>query len=218
MTIHWLKRLVSYAYPVTLQRMSSTQNPVMFLKLFQNQLLLNTTQAVYSFGTSYRPYLKMFEWMKKDLPHVKTFLVLGTGLGSALAILQEKYQCFPQTDLVDHDEVILRCSAEWMNLNTHHNVNWHATDARHFLQSTNQHYDLIAIDIFNDLHTPDVYLTSDFFQLVKQCLSPTGKICLNTIPGNPTTEASITANLNALFSSVQKYPFAQNVFYICSNS
>lgn len=213
-----LHRLWSWVSPITYEKRQTDKHALLYVKLFQNQWILTTPLAIYSYGSTYRPYVKMFQEIKTAIPKLNTILVLGTGLGSALAILQKKYQCYPDADLVDYDEEILELSNRYMNLNSQGNVYWHASDAVQFVSETTTSYDLIVFDIFQDMKTPDHVLTTSVLENCKRRLQPNGILCMNTIPSAPEEDEVLSTKLNALFTSITRIPSAQNVFYICQGS
>jgi phosphoglucosamine mutase len=50
--------------------------------------MLSCADAIYSQGTSYEPFRLPLKKIKKEISLLNSFLLLGTGLGSALQILQ----------------------------------------------------------------------------------------------------------------------------------
>lgn len=209
------KKWLSWFYPVTIVKKSSGINPLIYLKRYHGQLILTGKEAIYSHGIMYTPFRLMYKHISQDIPRIKTMLVLGTGLGSALAILQQKYHHFPEADLVDIDEEILKLSMEYMHLNSHHNVEWHADDALHFIQHNHKKYDLIALDLFREMETPKPFRERSFYEICYQQLNPEGIICLNTIPLHSEDEQLTHAILSDLFSKVQPISYGRNTFYIC---
>lgn len=209
----FFKTIVSWIVPVTLAKHSSVSNPVLHIKRYRGQLLLTTAHAIYSFGSAYRPFRFMFKRIQKELPKVNHFLLLGTGLGSALKILQRRYNCYPISTLVDTDEEILKLSSQYMELNTRHNVEWVCDDAIHFLEHHSQTYDLIGIDVFNDLYVPAEIQTLAFMQHCKKHLRNGGYICWNMIHHDQNIAYSFEHDLQQVFQ-IQKIELGKNVFYI----
>lgn len=212
-----VKNILSWFVPITLAKHSSELNPELIVKQFRGHLLLTTPFAIYSQGQTYRPFRKMFRLIKGDLKNVNTFLMLGTGLGSALKILQQTYECFPSATLVDIDEKILQLSHQYMNLNSRQNVSWRCDHAYNFLQQEDRRYDLIAIDIFKDLQMPDEIQSRLFMELCHQHLSDHGIICWNTIHAVENDATLFEQELYKVFT-VKRYAVGLNVFYICRKS
>lgn len=209
------KKLLSWLVPVTIARKSSGKHPALFLKQYQGHLILATPTAYYSYGNVYLPYRKMFKFIETDIPRVQDFLMLGTGLGSALKILQTRYQCFPNADLVEWDEEIIAWSMRTMSLNTRNNVTWIKDDAANFVQQTTHTYDLIALDLFRDTAIPEHFKSKPFYTACKNLLNENGILCINIIPAYKQEENDIQEMLHYTFSSINSLHFAKNVFLIC---
>lgn len=209
--------MVSYIFPIQLKSISSEHHSKLSLQLYQNQLMLSTSNAIYSYGNKYAPFVKSLKFLKNDLSKVKSFLLLGTGLGSALHILQDKYDCFPNSVLVDSDFQILNLSKEYMNLNSIGNVNWVHQDAYTFLKSTTSKFDLIGIDVFKDLIVPSSVVKEDFIRLCHQHLNRDGNCIFNFVFSN-TDEANNMEEIIAFnFKQIKTISYKRNTFYICKN-
>ena len=161
------KKVLSYLYPVSIIEFSNEKHRKLILQLFCNQFMLSTQDAVYSFGTFYTPFRKSFALIKDDIQNCQRFLLLGTGLGSALKILQKKYQVYPDSVLVDNDKDILELSMKFMNLNERKNVSWIYNDAVTYLKSNMQVFDLIGVDLFRGTLLSNDFKQTSFFELCK---------------------------------------------------
>ncbi|MCC7028876.1 MAG: hypothetical protein IT257_01125 [Chitinophagaceae bacterium] len=211
------KKILSYLYPQTLKEISNTRHPQLKLQLFCNQLMLSTHEAVYSFGTFYTPFRKSFKSIKKELIHCRRFLLLGTGLGSALQILQRKHHIFPESVLVDNDQDILNLSMEYMQLNSKKNVTWLLSDAGVYMQQNIGTFDLIGVDIFRDTMIPKDFKQASFFELCKNKLNPGGHCIFNMILNSRNEQMIIRERLQQHFTSIHEIQFKVNTFYVCSN-
>ena len=60
----------------------------------------------------------------------------------------------------------------------------HDADARPFLRSTDERYDLIVVDAYHQPYVPFYLATREFFRLVRARLAPGGIVALNvaTVP------------------------------------
>jgi hypothetical protein len=178
--LSWYQRLLSFLKPIRIQTSSSLYHPQLELELYRNEIILGTPAALYSVGRSYAPFLKAFKRIEHHLPQVNHFLLLGTGLGSAWAILRQKYHLNPKSTLVDIDQKILDFSQEWIG-DQSEKVNWICADAQKFLSSQTEQYDLIGIDIFKDLYNPDWVYQHTFIREVYERLSVRGIAVFNYI-------------------------------------
>ena len=60
------------------------------------------------------------------------------------------------------------------------NLHVYVQDGRAFLATTQEHYDVVAIDAFQQPYIPFQLTTRDFFSQIRSHLSPTGVVVLNT--------------------------------------
>ncbi|MBL7765573.1 MAG: hypothetical protein JNJ58_05735 [Chitinophagaceae bacterium] len=215
MVLPFYKKLLSYFIPVQLQTLSGDKHPRLKVQLYMNHIMLSTPDAIYSFGTLYSPFRITFAAIKDSLPNVKQFLLLGTGMGSALQILQKEYQCYPKSILVDHDATILSLSMQYMNLNSRQNVQWLNSDARLYIETCDEYFDLIGVDIFVDMDIPYYYRTEDFYRSCRMKLNEKGICIFNTIPINPGEAEETHQKLRRVFSKVDAMTQNRNVFYLC---
>jgi spermidine synthase len=83
-----------------------------------------------------------------------------------------------------------------------------AADARPFLQSSKQKYDLIFIDAYRQPYVPFYLATADFFKLVRERLTPDGIVALNvsTVPGDDRLSRAVAGTLATQFPLVMKWP------------
>lgn len=215
MTLPAAKKIFSFLYPVTIKVVSNPRHQELTLQLFCNQYLLSTSEAVYSFGTFYAPFRKSFASIKDVLPKCKSFLLLGTGLGSALKILQQKYHIFPRAVLVDNDKDILEMSMMYMDLNSKKNVTWQYSDANTYMQTTEDTFDLIGVDLFKDTLIPRDFKQSAFFEQCKKKLNPNGYCIFNMILNSTNEKNIILERLQQNFDEVKEIKFKVNTFFVC---
>lgn len=215
MNIPLYKKILSYIYPITLQKSIGTQLSVLYLQLYRNQLILGTNQAIYSYGLRYNPFAKTFALLQNDLKKVDSFLLLGTGLGSALHILQQKHQCFPNTVCIDNDLEIIKFSKSHLNLNSRNNVQWICTDVRDYLETNKQKFNLIGVDIFKDLIVPNFITKPPFIIACKNALLPNGICIFNLIFRHDTAKQNVEKLLHQHFNRVKRIDDKTNTYFIC---
>lgn len=209
------KRLFSYVYPITIEKQKDFLQHEHKVDLYQNQLLLSTPSAIYSFGTRYYPFDIPFRKMKHELSSIHSFLMLGTALGSGLKILQSKYNQYPKSTLVDINPLLLDMSKKYMDLNTQNNVEWVCNDAESYMENCDSKFDLIGIDIFIDMNSPLFVKSENFMKNIKRHLTPDGRAIFNLIYNSKNERKIIEDRLTNVFDSVTPIPHDRNHFYIC---
>lgn len=214
-TIPRYKRLLSYLIPITIEKTIGQHMTILLVQLYCGELLLLTPDAIYSYGLKYRPFRNTFSMIREELSSVKRFLLLGTGLGSALTLLQTKYRCFPESTLVDYDEDVLKLSIKYGNLNALHNVSWVCSDATQFLQTNNKQFDLVGVDLFRELVLPEFVTGDDFIALCRRALSEKGICIFNLIFKDDNEIVATEKKLKNQFTSVRFLPDKVNTYFIC---
>src|ERR1044071_5243470 len=109
------QKIQGILFPIRIRKSSSALNPVLELYYYQGRYMLATKDAIYSDGEKYRPLVKAFELplLKSALGRVRNVLVLGTGLASAVHILNAK-GFRPQFTLVEIDNLVLAWAREFL--------------------------------------------------------------------------------------------------------
>jgi SAM-dependent methyltransferase len=210
---HRIVQLGSWLWP---QAICSIQDGAQRLQLdlYHNEYMLSTPQAIYSWGLHYKPFLIPFKKIQNELPQVTDFLLLGTGLGSALAILQKKYNVYPNTVLVDNSQAILDLSQHYMALNKQHNVQWVCNDAIAYLQEQNKLFSLIGIDIFTDMHVENQFKQEAFFTLIASHLKPGGIAVFNHVFASRNDRDIVLKRMQLVFSEISPINKGINTFTI----
>lgn len=208
------KYVFSYIVPVRIASGSSDYHSKLHLELYRGQLTLSTASALYSVGDNYAPFKIGFQAIRNMLPNVDSFLLLGTGLGSALYILQKKYLIYPHACLIDLDSEILRLSRQWMHLNTKGNTEWVCADAKSFMAVNNCKYDLIGIDLFHDLYHPEWACEEPFINQCHAALNPNGIILANYIFRDNYKKTYTIERYERIFRKVEVIPYRQNLIVL----
>ncbi|MCG2613502.1 hypothetical protein LZZ85_04385 [Terrimonas sp. NA20] len=172
------KRLLSFLYPVCIEQRSSPLHPVLDLYLYRNQWQLGTKDAWYSDGKRYRPLRTAFRKIRHELSGTHHVLVLGTGLASAVHILEDM-GFHPAYTLVDIDNDILLLAVELMPAYDLTRVELVCMDAQLFMQHNQKKYPLIVCDVFMGRNVPGFVSSATFLEQCKAGLQPGGRLILN---------------------------------------
>ena len=173
------KRILGYLLPVLVRKGASPQNPLLELYYYRGRYQLATLDALYSDGEHYRPLRIGFKHIAADLPNVKSVLVLGTGLGSAVQILS-KNGCQPDVTLIDHDETVLKWAIELLPAYKGL-ITPLCSDAQTYMVGNKTTFDLLVVDIFNSRVVPAFVTSRTFLQQCRNSIHPGGHLVLNYI-------------------------------------
>jgi spermidine synthase len=211
------QKLQSLFYPVILKKSSSPFNPVLELFYHSGRYILATKDAVYSDGDKYRPLLRAFNSpeLKRDLPRLKSILVLGTGLASAVHILHAK-GLHPRCTLVEIDDQVLDMALQFLPEAAIPHVQGIHKDAFQFIEEDTNTYDLIIVDIFIGREVPEKAIKASFLAQCKSRLAANGYLVFNYMlsPDEEPTKAKTA--LQAYYKSVEEISFGINKVYIAT--
>jgi spermidine synthase len=213
----FLKRLESLFFPVRIRTGSSDCNPFLELLYYRGRYMLATADAIYSDGDKYRPLLAAFAWpeLSRKLSSVKNVLVLGTGLASAVHVLQRKgFQ--PQFTLVEIDSVVLDWALECLPAGSKERVRAVRADAFEFIGAETEVYDLLIVDIFFGRVVPPEVIGTSFLRQCRDRLAPDGVLVLNYMLAAENDPLKAKAALEATFANVRELGFGLNKVYIAT--
>ena len=185
MRVPFWKQVLSYFSPVVLWKGSSPVSPVLELLIFQGRFQLATTDALYSDGDRYRPLVTGFSALRDRLKSVKTVLVLGAGIGSAVDVLR-RFGARPEITLVELDAVVARWTEELLREKDKARVRIVVDDAQAFIQKEKSTFDLIVVDVFTSRDAAPFVTAPDFLRACRARLSQTGSLVLNYMQNSDT--------------------------------
>src|SRR5690606_28836332 len=208
------QRFRSYFFPVVVYRSNSDVNPVLEVTLENENPVLNTAHANYSYGSLYRVYVKALERFEISFSEKKKILMLGMGAGSVITYLMQKNNK-ALTEAVEWDEEIIHIAATYFGIQNNKHLTIHHADAFQFLKSDAKKYDLILIDLFSDTQVPEFCFTPGFFSLLKKSCNPNAEIVFNA---SMTSEESLLKNKDLQgLTLMQELNIEQNRFYLIKN-
>ena len=181
--IPWYKKCLGYLYPIVLAKKQSDKHTNLKIKYYQGQIQLESDNALYSDGYRYSPFRTTFHRINtnKELEKNNTFLLLGAGLGSALYRLQKVYNIYPESYLVEYDADIIHLSRKYLLQGQTEKVHFILQEAHDYLKSCNQKFDLIGIDLFDNLENSYLLSQDDFWNKIKKISHQYSNIIVNTI-------------------------------------
>ncbi len=116
---------------------------------------------------------------------------------------------FPGTaiDAVEIDPRLTDIARRWFHMTAPH-LRTFAEDARPYLRRTGERYDAIFVDAYRQPYIPFYLTTQEFFQLVRERLTPGGVVVINVghPEGDRRLERDLTATLRTAFRSVLRDP------------
>ncbi|HKO31581.1 MAG TPA: fused MFS/spermidine synthase [Nitrospiraceae bacterium] len=149
--------------------------------LFRYLILDRTYHAVMWKADPISLFLPYSQLMVASLALVaepKRGLILGHGGGSLAKWLAHQWPEL-ELDVVEFDPVVVRMAEEYFSYQRPPQHHVHVRDARVFLNSTDQTYDLMWIDAFARHMIPFHLTTVEFFAALRAHLAPNGILAVN---------------------------------------
>ena len=200
MTINFLQRFFSYFYPIKVADAVGKTTPHIGLYRYAGRWQLSAATALYSDGAAYRPIRAAFNYLKKELPQKQNMLVLGGGLGSAVAILH-KLKLPIHSTLVEIDPQIINWGKDIIEAETKYPCHWINADVQQFVSQHNATYDLIVLDVFQDRIVPQFVSNTSFLQQCKALMSDDKSVLIfNYIINNEENWKEALQNIQNVFT------------------
>ncbi|MTG97818.1 MULTISPECIES: spermidine synthase [Myroides] len=178
-----ITKFLSYFFPITIKKTNSKINNQLEVTWHKGELNLDSTNTNYSYGNLekvLRDGLKFIGSHKiKEMNHI---LVLGLGAGSIVDTLRNYINYQENIISVEIDPIVIHLGKKYFNLKklTHkHTIV--EMDAFEYVLRSQETFDLIVIDIFQDYTMPSFLFEDYFVSHLKELLSVNGFILFNTI-------------------------------------
>jgi predicted membrane-bound spermidine synthase len=138
---------------------------------------------------------------------VESVAILGNAGGTTARAFGVFY---PQAriDGVEIDPAVTRVGRRYLGLDDNSRLDVHTADARPFLRSSDERYDLIFVDAYRPPYVPFYLATREFFRLARERLQPDGIIALNVamVPGDQRLVDGVGGTLASEFADAAAWP------------
>lgn len=182
------KRMLSHLMDIRLEQVRSDLHATLTVSLSRGRYQLSTPNAIYSYADLYDNFATVFTRFHWDALPGSEVLLLGMGLGSIPYMLERTFQKSFRYTAVELDEQVIRLLSKYVLDDLKSPVVTVHGDATEFVRMTEQHFDLICVDIFVDDVIPAEVRSRDFLADVHNRLSHNGIVLFNCLSR---TEADI---------------------------
>ena len=133
--------------------------------------------------------------------------ILGNAGGTTARALGVYYPD-AEVDGVELDPAVSRVGRRYFGMGENPRLTVHDADARPFLRSTDERYDLIVVDAYRQPYVPFYLATREFFRLVREHLTPGGIVALNVaaVPDDKRLVRAVGGTLAAELPQVLEWP------------
>jgi spermidine synthase len=174
-----IKRLISYVWPITIAT-TSQKDEYLELILYKGSIQLNSRNANYSYGNLQIAFRKMFN--EEELPwnSINQVLVLGFGLGGVCDLIQNHR---PKAKIIGVEK---NSHIQQWHLEFFHRigVELYVDDAEDFLNGSKLQFDLIVVDVYQDLNVPAHIESDTFVGKLHDALNKGGIVIFNKVVNN----------------------------------
>jgi spermidine synthase len=177
-----LKKLLSYFIPINVFQQKSNISQTLEVTWIDGELVLDSKNTNYSYGNLQRILRKGLKFIGferiKTMDHI---LVLGVAGGSVIKTLVDEIDFEGKITGVEIDNSVITIANEYFHLDQIKNLEIIIDDAFEFVLKTNDKYDLVIIDVFQDTKMPNFLFETFFINRICYLLQPKGFILFNTI-------------------------------------
>lgn len=184
----FIKTILSYFLEQHIETRSSSLNPELHVSLVDGRYQLCTQNAIYSFEDKYANFTRAFKRLAFDRISIKKVLILGFGMGSIPFILEKTFNKKYDYTGIELDEEVIALASRYLIPNMKSKIDLVLGDAFQFVINTSDHFDLIAVDIFQDATIPKEFEHLDFLETLKNIMTQNGILMYNRLFHSKTDE------------------------------
>ena len=203
----YFKKLLSYLYPVIIKSIPSSRSGTLEITMVNGKLVIDAEHANYSYGSLQKVLKKgLLSIGKPRLEQLNSILVLGVAGGSVIQTLREDFHIQAKITGIEIDEQVLSLANQYFNLNKMPNLELKVDDAFEYISETKDTYDLIIVDIFNDMTMPEHLFNEVFWVDIYKTLNDNGICLFNSIVSskeNITRNQHLTSLLKTIFPKLK---------------
>jgi spermidine synthase len=214
--LFWVKWVFSFLWPIRIDSAGEGDN-YLEVVLFKGKRLLNSKNANYSNGNLQEAFKRFFNEVDVRLQQRTNALVLGFGFGGVCRLIYNYNPEIRQTGVENNEQIVA-----WYHLycNPIPRVHIEIMDAGQLVKDDIP-YDIIIVDLYEDLEVPSVFQTGSYLAKLSSLLSADGVLVFNKVVKTKQHEKDanqLLIDLSGLFKSVKtNNQFDLNRFFVATN-
>lgn len=178
----------------SIQYYPSPINGRLKVKWRDGKKVLNTKHTNYSYGILEKVLNHGLNFI--PLEEIDSVLLLGMGGGCIINSLKNRYNCHAPITALEIDPVVIDIAEKEFGITESEDLKIITDDAYKYVMETKDNFDLTIIDIFIDLHVPEAFYNSQFWEAMTKLVNLNGFVLFNT--GIDLTEDQVNAFLDSL--------------------
>lgn len=204
----FLKKYLSYLSVIADRKYTSIYNGTLEINWINGKKVLDTENTNYSYGNL---SLVLSQALKHTttpfLAKDKHILILGMGGGDVIKQLRDNYKSKANITAIEIDPVIIEIAINEFGIVPNNSLSIIKEDAELFVKYTNQTFDLIIIDLFNDAEVPPFLFQKNFIESINRISNNNSTTIFNTFILNDAQEKR-----NTKFSTLLEAYFSLKTF------
>ncbi|MCL6460935.1 MAG: fused MFS/spermidine synthase [Flavobacterium micromati] len=177
-----IKKIFSYLIPIKIYQAKSSVSKAIKVAWINGELVLDSENTNYSYGGLQRILRLGLNNIGFDkIVSMNHILVLGVAGGSVIKTLANEIKFQGKITGVEIDPEVIKIANTYFKLNAVENLEIIIDDAFEFVLKTKNSYDLIIVDIFEDMAMPNFLFQNFFIKRICFLLNEGGFILFNTI-------------------------------------
>lgn len=180
MGINGLLRWISWMRPVHVARAEGRAG-TLEVRWERGQKVLNSPHANQSFGSLHRVWQVTLRQLDLPARPPANVLLLGLGGGSAIRILREELGLRCPITVVEWDPAVVAVAREHFALDRQEALTLITGDAVIQVQAMRERFDLVLVDLFDDLDLARSVDTAGFAHGLRDRCAEGGTVCFNTV-------------------------------------
>lgn len=176
------KKWLSYIVPINIMTEKSQWSKTLEVTWANGELVLDSAHTNYSYGSLQRILrIGLNKIGFQRIAQMNHILVLGVAGGSVIKTLIDEANYDNKITGVEIDSQVISIAKKYFELDKVNNLELVVDDAFEFVLKTKEKYDLIIIDIFQDLAMPNFLFEAFFANRILEILQSKGIILFNTM-------------------------------------
>ncbi|OHT44061.1 spermidine synthase [Flavobacterium tructae] len=177
-----IQKLFSYIVPIKIFKKKSQRSKIIEVTWANGELVLDSENTNYSYGSLQRILRYGLRNIGYDaILKMDHILLLGVAGGSVVKTLVDEIQYKGRITGVEIDPEMIKIANEYFNLNEIKQLEVVIDDAFEFVLKTKNKYNLIIIDIFEDIKMPNFLFERFFSERICSLLQNHGFVLFNTM-------------------------------------
>lgn len=177
-----IQKIFSYLIPIKIFKKKSARSKVIEVTWANGELVLDSENTNYSYGSLQR----ILRYGLRNIGYetilkMEHILLLGVAGGSVIKTLVDEIEYKGKITGVEIDPDIIQIANQYFNLDKIKQLEIIIDDAFEFVLKTKDQYDLIIIDVFEDIKMPNFLFESFFVNRVFSLLKNKGVVLFNTM-------------------------------------